>query len=150
MVDMTEPSILAYIPVQDQDFDAMADLRALAMRPSLERLGRYDPERSRRRLQATFVPEHMRWICQDGKRIGFYSLFKEDAAWRLDHLYLHPSAQGQGVGSLVMRHLIGQTQNAPMLVTALRDSESNAFYRRHGFRQTGESEWDIEYERPQA
>lgn len=147
---MTEPAPLTYAPVQEHDFDAMADLRILAMRPSLERLGRYDPERSRRRLQAGFVPEQMRWICLNGERIGFYSLFREGAAWRLDHLYLHPSTQGRGLGSLVMNHLFGQTQDAPMLVTALRDSESNAFYRRHGFTQTGESEWDIEYERPQA
>ena len=141
---------LTYSPVQAQDFDAMADLRALAMRPSLERLGRYDPERSRRRLQAAFSTEHMHWICRDGERVGFYSLFKEGDAWRLDHLYLHPSMQGRGMGSLVMRHLLDQTQDAPMLVTALRDSESNAFYLRHGFTQTSESEWDIEYERPQA
>ena len=35
-----------------------------------------------------------------------------------------------------------------MRVTALRGSGSNAFYLRHGFAQVGESEWDIEYERP--
>jgi len=138
---------LSFDPVQADDFDALAELRALAMRPSLERLGRYDPERSRRRLRAGFVPGHMRWICLDGERVGFYSLFPEEAAWRLDHLYVHPSLQGRGVGGAVMRHLRAQTQGVPMRVTALRDSESNAFYRRHGFVQTGESEWDIEYER---
>lgn len=141
---------LTYSPVQAQDFDAMAGLRALAMRPSLERLGRYDPERSRRRLQAGFVPEQMRWICLDNERVGFYSLVKERTAWRLDHLYLHPSTQGRGVGSAVMDHLLERTHGVPMLVTVLRDSESNAFYRKHGFVQTGESEWDIEYERPWA
>ena len=140
--------MLAYDPVAAGDFDAMADLRALAMRPSLERLGRYDPERSRRRLRAGFNPGHMRWICLDGGRVGFYSLFREGAAWRLDHLYLHPSTQGRGVGGAVMRHLLEQTRDAPMRITALRGSESNAFYRRHGFVQVGESEWDIEYERP--
>jgi len=139
---------LSFELVQDCDFDAMADLRALAMRPSLERLDHYDPQRSRRRLRAGFVPERMRWICLDGGRIGFYSLFREDAAWRLDHLYLHPCMQGRGVGSAVMRRLCAQTQDAPMRVTALRESESNAFYQRHGFVRNGESQWDIEYERP--
>ena len=138
---------LSFDPVQVCDFDAMARLRALAMRPSLERLGRYDPERSRQRLQAGFAPERMRWICLAGERVGFYSLWREDDAWRLDHLYLHPSAQGRGVGSAVMHHVLAQALGAPMRVTVLRDSESNAFYRRHGFAQTGESEWDIEYVR---
>ncbi|MBO1113986.1 hypothetical protein [Bordetella petrii] len=31
---------LAYPPVTEQDFDALAELRDAAMRPSLERLGR--------------------------------------------------------------------------------------------------------------
>ncbi|SAI69833.1 GnaT family acetyltransferase [Bordetella ansorpii] len=31
-------------------------------------------------------------------------------------------------------------------LTALRGSESNAFYLRCGFVQTGEEEWDIHYE----
>lgn len=138
---------LSFDAVQDGDFEAMAELRALAMRPSLEQLNHFDPQRSRRRLKAGFVPAHMRWICLDGERIGFYSLFVQGAAWRLDHLYLHPCAQGRGVGSAVMRLLCAQTQDAPMRVTALRASGSNAFYQRHGFVQTGESEWDIEYER---
>ena len=146
-MDMIAPPALAFTPVAPHDFDALADLRALAMRPSLERLGRYDPERSRSRLWAGFKPEHMRWICLDGARVGFYSLIQEDGAWKLDHLYLHPSMQSQGIGSAVMRHLIERTQGQSMRVTALRNSESNAFYRRHGFAQTGESEWDIEYKR---
>lgn len=138
---------LSFDPVQADDFDALAELRALTMRPSLERLGRNDPQRSRRRLQAGFAPEPMRWICLDGERIGFYSLFPQEAAWRLDHLYVRPVMQGRGVGGAVMRRLIAQTQGSAMRVTALRGSESNGFYRRYGFVQTGESEWDIEYER---
>jgi len=30
-------------------------------------------------------------------------------------------------------------------LSALRGSDSNRFYRRHGFVQTGEGEWDIDY-----
>ncbi|WP_019936240.1 GNAT family N-acetyltransferase [Bordetella sp. FB-8] len=145
--DSGQPAVLSFDPVQACDFDAMADLRALAMQPSLERLDRFDPERSRRRLRAGFVPARMRWICLNGERVGFYSLFAHESAWCLDHFYLHPCAQGRGVGSAVMRLLCAQTQEAPMRVAALRASESNAFYRRHGFVRTGESEWDIEYER---
>lgn len=42
---------------------------------------------------------------------------------------------------------LAELRDLAMRVTALRDSASNAFYRRHGFAQTRESEWDIEYER---
>ncbi|MBV7483552.1 GNAT family N-acetyltransferase [Bordetella sp. BOR01] len=140
---------LAYCAVAEHDFDALADLRAAAMRPSLERLGRYDPQRSRERLRATFVPAGTRAVELDGRRIGFYTLRHLDGALRLDHLYLLPAECGRGLGSRVMAHIIGQAQAAglPLRVGALRDSDSNRFYLRHGFVQTGETEWDIEYQR---
>lgn len=142
------PDTVQFLPVDESDFDAMADLRALAMRPSLERLGRYDAERSRSRLRANFAPAGMRWICQDGERVGFYAVSRETGALRLDHLYLHPDAQGRGLGGIAVAAVIAQAYTAglPLRVTALRGSESNAFYRGNGFVQTGESEWDIEYE----
>ncbi|WP_144630652.1 GNAT family N-acetyltransferase [Bordetella genomosp. 13] len=135
-------------PVIDADFDALADLRSLAMRPSLERLGRYDPERSRQRLRASFVAARTRWICLDGVRVGFYVLTDEDGALRLNHLYLHPDAQGKGLGRAVVDMAIAQARETGQVlrVTALRDSESNAFYVRCGFVRTGEEPWDIHYE----
>lgn len=138
---------LAYRAVTQQDFDALADLRSAAMRASLERLGRYDPQRSRERLRASFDPSLARAIERGGRRIGFYALRPTDGAWRLDHLYLLPAECGQGVGSQVMRHIIGQAQAAgqDLRVGALRGSDSNRFYRRHGFVQVDETEWDIEY-----
>ena len=33
-------------------------------------------------------------------------------------------------------------------VGALRDSDANRFYQRHGFVQVSESEWEMAYERP--
>ena len=38
----------------------------------------------------------------------------------------------------------------PVRVGALRDSDSNRFYQRHGFIKTGESVWDIYYVREPA
>ncbi len=136
------------LPVTDDDFDALADLRALAMRPSLERLGRYDAERSRQRLRASFVAADTRWISLDGVRAGFYVLTAEDGALRLNHLYLHPDAQGKGLGRKVVDLAIAQANETSrtLRLTALRGSESNAFYLRCGFVQTGEEEWDIHYE----
>lgn len=134
-------------PVLDADFDALADLRIDAMRDSLERLGRFDPERARTRLRNTFRPAHTWWIEQDGRRVGFYALRPDGEGLRLDHLYVAPAAQGQGLGGLVMRRILQEAdrQGLPVAVGALRGSDSNRFYRRHGFIQTSESEWDIEY-----
>lgn len=138
------------LPVSASDFDALADIRVQAMRDSLERVGRFDPARARERLRANFHPDCTWWIEHAGKRVGFYALRPDGQGLRLDHLYLAPAAQGQGLGGRVLQRILGDadSQGLPVSVGALRGSDSNRFYRRHGFVQTAESEWDIDYLRP--
>lgn len=138
---------LTYVPVTTDDFDTLAELRIAAMRESLVRVGRFDPVRARERLRASFHPEHTAFIVLDGERVGFYTFLYADDCFHLIHLYIHPNCQAQGVGSQVIRHLLAQadSQQLPVRLGALRDSNSNRFYQRHGFVQTSEDEWDIFY-----
>jgi hypothetical protein len=68
---MTMPTLS---PVAAVDFDDMVALRIAALRPSLERLGRFDPVRAREWLAAGFQPEYMQHIALAGQRIGFITL----------------------------------------------------------------------------
>lgn len=137
-------------PVTEADFDTLLAIRIEAMRDSLERLGRFDPERARARLRATFRPDHTWFIERDGARIGFYAVRPDGDGLRLDHLFVVPAAQGLGMGGQVLGRLLqdADRRGLPVSVGALRGSDSNRFYRRHGFAQASESEWDIEYLRP--
>jgi len=53
-------------PVAEGDFEELAGLRIAAMRESLERMGRFDPERARERLRSSFVPERTRFVVLGG------------------------------------------------------------------------------------
>ncbi len=134
-------------PVTEADFEALLAIRIEAMRDSLERLGRFDPERARARLRATFSPGHTWFIERAGARVGFYALRPDGDALRLDHLYVLPAAQGLGVGSRVLGRLLRDADHRglPVRVGALRSSDSNRFYRRHGFEPVAQGEWDIDY-----
>jgi GNAT superfamily N-acetyltransferase len=58
------------------------------------------------------------------------------------HAYVRPEAQGQGIGSALMRHLVPQT-TAPLLVgTWAAATWAIAFYERHGFRLVTPEEKD--------
>ena len=144
------PQAITFCPVTLNDFDALVTLRIAAMRESLERVGRFDPERARVRLQNSFYPEHTQFILWEGERIGFYTFRPLSDGFHLDHLYVHPAHQLRGVGSFVMQHLIAQADAAQQSihVGALRGSTSNRFYQRHGFVPVREEEWDIYYVRP--
>lgn len=150
-------SRLSLQPVDSSDFEAMLALRIDAMQPSLERVGRFDPERSRERLQAGFAVPYMHHIVLDGQsRIGFVTLKPEGAdALRLDHLYLRTGFQGLGVGEWVLEWARAQAreQQRDILVTALVKSDANRFYLRHGFVLEGEEGVDLHYRwrlRPEA
>lgn len=132
-----------------EDFEALLALRLRAMRPSLERLGRYDEQRARVRLADGFDPARAHHIVVDGERVGFFVLKPLTRAWRLDHFYIDPPAQGRGIGSRVLQWIIANAQQAlmPVELVALKQSESNRFYLRHGFVATGDGPWDTDYVR---
>lgn len=135
----------------EQDFEQLLALRIAAMRPSLERIGRFDPQRARERLRASFDPAATRVIVMDGQDIGFVAVRPSPeapgAGLLLDHLYLHPDWQGRQLGARVLQQVIAEAERAglPLYVGALRGSDANRFYQRHGFVQNAESEWDIYY-----
>jgi GNAT superfamily N-acetyltransferase len=83
-------------------------------------------------------------------RTGFVAVKPADGHLLLDHLYIRPEFQGRGIGAAVLAAIFARAdaEGLPVRVGALRESASNRFYVRHGFRQVSEEEWDIHYLRP--
>lgn len=132
-----------------EDAEHLADLRVTAMRESLTRIGRFDLHRARARLLDNFDPRCTRHIVVDGFRAGCVVTRIRDDHLLLDHLYVLPAFQRCGVGAAVLRTVIDEALvlQLPILLGALRDSDANAFYLRHGFVKTGEQDVDIYYVR---
>ena len=145
---------LAVAPANEDDFEALLSLRMAAMRQSLQRLCRFDPQRARERLGRALEPAHSRHILLGAERVGFVVLLPmldvRPPHLVLDHLYVAPQAQGQGVGNWVMAQVLDEAdrRGLPLRVSALRLSDANRFYQRHGFELQHETEWDLHYLRP--
>lgn len=137
-------------PVADTDLEDLIALRIEAMRESLERIGRFDPMRAGERLRSSFSAACTRHILDSGQRVGFVVVKPQGDGLLLDHLYVHPAAQGRGIGAAVLALLFADAdrRGLSIQVGALKHSDSNRFYLRHGFMPTGEGEWDIYYVRP--
>ncbi len=138
---------LSLEPVAAEDFETLLALRITAMQPSLERLGRYTPERARERFAATFEASAMQHILRDGKRIGFITVKTLAQELHIDHLYLWPEMQGLGIGAWALNWAKGRASEEGRVLTlsALKLSDANRFYLRHGFAAVGEGEFDIHY-----
>lgn len=141
---------IGFATAQASDFEALVALRIKAMRESLERIGRFDPVRARERFRAGFSPEHTRHILVGGERVGFVVVKPQGDALLLDHLYVRPGSQGRGIGAAVLAHVFAQADASALQVRvgALRDSDSNRFYVRHGFQLVEQDEFDNYYVRP--
>ncbi len=130
-----------------EDFESLAALREAALRESLERLGLFSIERSRDRMRSNLRPKFMRHIVQDGERVGLLTLWPQGDALKLQHLYLAPEAQGQGIGAWALEQVKAEARakGRDVKLEALPQSDANRFYLRHGFVKVGEEEFDIFY-----
>jgi GNAT superfamily N-acetyltransferase len=130
-------------PATANDLEELVELRAVAMRPDLERLGRYDDHRVRQRLRDAYAPEHTRIIEVDGEFAGSISMRPaEDRQW-LEHFYLVPHHQGRGVGSAVLRSVLDEAGSATVALNVLQGSPARKLYERHGFVTEAEDPVDV-------
>ena len=142
--------LVSFEPAIAADAEALVAMRIGAMRESLERVGRFDPQRARDRFLARFDPAYTRHVVVEGARVGFVAVRPQGGECLLDHLYIAPSAQGRGVGAAVMADVLADAdaRGLRVRVGALRESVANRFYGRHGFVLVERGEWDNHYERP--
>ena len=146
---MSAAHFIQLVPVSFSDLDDLVALRIEAMRESLERIGRFDPIRARERFTASFSPEHTRHIVVAGTRVGFVVTKPQEDHHLLDHLYIQPNVQSQGIGATVLALVCEEADRAamPIRVGALRESGSNRFYLRHGFAFVEQTAFDNYYVR---
>jgi len=142
--------LLRLEPARASDFERLFNIRMRAMHESLQRLGRFDMERGRRRFQETFRPEHTRLIIAGEALLGCVALGPHHGALWLEHFYIVPEATGRGVGSQVMTILMAEADAAGSRVRldVVRESDAKRFYERHGFSETHCDALDIFMERP--
>jgi GNAT superfamily N-acetyltransferase len=132
-------------PARDADVERIAELRAVTLRPDLERLGRYDEHRVRQRLRDGFAAEHTSVIEVEGEFAGCISLRPADDAHWLEHFYIEPRLHGQGIGSAVLGRQLERCDREHIVVrvNVLHGSQARRLYERHGFTVVTETPIDI-------
>ena len=131
-------------PSLDTDGPWIAELRAVVFRPDLERLGRFDPVRVRRRFLDGFCPELTQIIEVDGRSAGSITVRPEsDSVW-IEHFYLEPAFHGQGLGGGVLHEVMATYVNhRPFRLNVLQGSAARRLYERHGFAVESEDPVDV-------
>jgi GNAT superfamily N-acetyltransferase len=146
---LNQAQSITLTPTTESDFETLVAIRIEAMRESLERIGRFDSARARERFRSGFSPTHTRYILAGTETVGFLVTKPQGQHLLLDHLYIKPVHQGLGIGAKVLQFVFAQAESLrlPVKVGALRQSDSNRFYARHGFQMTEQGEFDNYYVR---
>jgi GNAT superfamily N-acetyltransferase len=135
-------------PVAAADFEPLLDLSIRVLRPDLERVVRFHPDRRRARMRAVFDPATLRAVEVDGGLAGCIG-----AVPRADHVevhsfYLEPALQGRGLGASVLAAVLAAQPALPVRIEVLKGSPVHRFWEKQGFVRTGEQDFDWLYERP--
>ncbi len=128
------PAAVVLLPSTADDGGWLAELRAVALRPDLERLGRYDPHRVRQRFLNAFIPEHTWLITAGEQRAGVIAVRPTAEELWIEHFYLAPQFQGAGIGGTVLAQVMEKhADHRPFRLNVLQGSPARRLYERHGF-----------------
>lgn len=117
------------------DPSELAEIRVEAMKPSLEAVGRFDPQRARKRFLDSYDPKDTKIIHIGDDLVGFYVVREHVDHLYLDHIYIRPMHQGSGLGRQLVKAIQEQARARllPVQLVALRESPANDFYLSCGF-----------------
>jgi len=135
---------IAFRPAGEADFETLLALRIRVLRPHLERVGRFDPERARRYFREGYDPTHLRLLLADGAFAGCVALKPDGDGLVLEHFYIDDGFQGRGLGGAVLRLLLAEADAAGKAVRlgVLKGSPAARLYQRHGFVWTHDEPYD--------
>ena len=113
------------------DADAIADVfipsfGGLTFLPRL-----HTDEETRNWIREVMLPGHEIWVAdENGRVVGFTALSHD----MLDHMYVHPDEQGQGVGTALLDHAKRRRPEGFRLWVFQKNEGARRFYERHGCR----------------
>ncbi|GAA2918146.1 GNAT superfamily N-acetyltransferase [Microbacterium keratanolyticum] len=123
------PLLRAAVP---EDVHAVVALKREVLHADLDRLGIWDEDRSRERVEHYFAPERTRMIVLEDRVVGTVSVRPApDGTW-LEMFYLRADVQGRGIGTRVLQALLAETPGIWRL-QVLCGSPARSLYERHGF-----------------
>lgn len=141
-------------PAVPADALPLAELHAEAVRPDLQRLGRWDHRAVRRRFLDEFaVHEAVTVVGGGSDLLGSFALHRDapvaagGGLWLRD-LHLAPEARGRGIGSALLDEVARATSGEPLSAVVLAGSRAGSFFRRHGFVELVAGDVDAVLHRP--
>jgi ribosomal protein S18 acetylase RimI-like enzyme len=126
-------------------------VKKAAFRRYVEQVWGWDEEEQRRLQLKRFSSQEFSVIQLSGVDVGIIAVVKEPDCVKLNQIFILPEYQGKGIGKACVKGVVDDAA-ADGLSVQLRVLKVNnrgiAFFRKLGFKETGESDTHIQMERP--
>jgi GNAT superfamily N-acetyltransferase len=120
------------------DADAITDVFLRSMFTAMPWLARpHTDEETRRWIEDVVIGGQQVWVAERGGRVVGFAALRD--GW-LEHLYLAPEAQRQGIGGDLLAVVREHSPHGLSLYAFARNTAARQFYERHGFRVVATSD----------
>jgi putative acetyltransferase len=120
-------------PYEAGDLHAVVDVWRAASLVATPFLSAAFLDEEERQIRDAWMARAESWVYEDGGRVsGFVSLVGDEVGG----LFVHPGAQGRGIGRALMDHAVALRGRLTLEVFE-RNGSGRGFYARYGFREIG-------------
>jgi GNAT superfamily N-acetyltransferase len=135
------PLTLTTRPATENDREFVYEVKRAALGPYVEQVWGWDEAVQREFHAQAWQARHPDIIVLDGEDAGTVQLVRRDADYLLGEFYLLPRFQGCGVGSRLLRRMLGRAdgEGVPVALQVIKINPARKLYGRHGFRVTGQT-----------
>jgi GNAT superfamily N-acetyltransferase len=97
-------------------------------------------------IKPEFIARNEAYVaCLDGQSVGFYALVNAKDRVSLEHLWVLPSAMGQGIGRALFRHAVERAKALGVEAIEIEsDPNAERFYEQMGARRVGVNVTDVD------
>ena len=129
-------------PATWDDFEFLYNVLRTTMREHVERIWHWNDQWQREYFQINFNPDENQIIVLDGKDIGVFGTRRQDDEIYLARIYILPDYQNQGIGTLLLKSLLGQAalEGRAVALRVLKGNPARRLYERLGFETTQETQ----------
>jgi GNAT superfamily N-acetyltransferase len=130
-------------PARPDDLELAFQIKKAALGPYVAQLWGWNDDEQRAAHTRRFAAHDVRIIQRGGEDVGLMATTKADDAIHLHQLLLLPAHQSKGIGATCLGPVIAEAHDAnlPIRLQVLKTNpRAAAFYLRHGFAPTGETE----------
>jgi len=150
MKRLPKPTAIFCRPFRDDDYGLVYAITEAAMRPYVEQtFGAWVEEEQYKMVLEKTKTEACRIIQKDSNDVGLITVERHASHIQLESLYLFPAAQGQGVGTVLLRDLKAESDSGqlPLRLRVLACNPARVWYQREGFIITENTpqRWFMEY-----